>query len=263
MGGCAHDAIPDRIEAGTMLFVAACVGSTLTLSPVIPEHMTATTALLIDAGCSIDVGDEVGGESKSKSNSNSNSNSTSRRRSMTITPPPRGGIRAVDFTTAPYPGVPTDMQPQLCVLNACAEGVAIVRETVFESRWSHVPELRRMGVECDFVDADGDDAVANANANANANAGRALRIVGVGARGLRRADVRGSDLRASAALIVAGLAVMAPMGDGDGDGDGDGEAQGPTRVAGLAHLDRGYEGLDAKLRGVGADVERRPVPPRK
>jgi UDP-N-acetylglucosamine 1-carboxyvinyltransferase len=155
------------------------------------------------------------------------------------------------------------MQPQLCVLNACAKGVAIVRETVFESRWSHVPELRRMGVECDFVDADGDDAVANANANANANAGRALRIVGVGARGLRRADVRGSDLRASAALIVAGLAVMAPMGDGDGDGDGDGEAQGPTRVAGLAHLDRGYEGLDAKLRGVGADVERRPVPPRK
>ena len=134
---------------------------------------------------------------------------------MTITPPPRGGLRAVDFTTAPYPGVPTDMQPQLCVLNACAEGVAIVRETVFESRWSHVPELRRMGVECDFVDADGDDAVANANANANANAGRALRIVGVGARGLRRADVRGSDLRASAALIVAGLAVIAPMGDGD------------------------------------------------
>ena len=145
-----------------------------------------------------------------------------------LTPPAGGarGLSAVDFTTRPYPGVPTDMQPQLCVLAATAKGTSTIRETVFENRFSHVEELAKMG--CD--------------ARRGADE-REVVIRGTGGGSLRAADVRGSDLRASAALVLAGLV-----------------ADGTTRVEGLRHLDRGYERLDEKLAGLGA-VVRRVEPP--
>lgn len=120
-----------------------------------------------------------------------------------------------------------DMQPQLCVMLALAQGVSTVRETVFENRFSHVAELAKMG--CD------------ARVAPWAETPRAV-IKGTGGSPLTGADVRGSDLRASAALVLAGLA-----------------AEGVTRVEGLRHLDRGYEGLDDKLIGLGAVIRRHPM----
>lgn len=226
--GCVHVAIPDRIEAGTMLVAAACTGSTLTLSPVIPAHLEATVGVLRAAGCEVEsVGraaasyyDGLPGEEL-------------RIAAPRGTGAVGGGVgldflTSVDFTTGPHPGVPTDMQPQLCVMLALARGQATVCETVFENRFSHIPELAKMGCEVRF------------------NPGTVQREVVIkGTGGTRLAggvDVRGSDLRASAALVLAGLA-----------------AEGVTRVEGLRHLDRGYEGLDDKLIGLGAVIRRHPM----
>ena len=229
--GCVHDAIPDRVEAGTFLVAAACTGSSLELYPVVSAHLTATIDVLRAAGC--DARFESGPGPR---DTPAPAYATGRRRSLGAPPlerlvltPPAGGARglsAVDFTTRPYPGVPTDMQPQLCVLAATAKGTSTIRETVFENRFSHVEELAKMG--CD--------------ARRGADE-REVVIRGTGGGSLRAADVRGSDLRASAALVLAGLV-----------------ADGTTRVEGLRHLDRGYERLDEKLAGLGA-VVRRVEPP--
>ena len=130
------------------------------------------------------------------------------------------------FATAPFPGVPTDMQPQLCVLASAARGVSLCRETVFESRVAHVEQLRAMGV----------DAVAEGE-TVTVRGGKGESEV---YKTNETRDVFGSDLRATAALVLAGLC-----------------AKGTTRVFGLEHLDRGYERLDEKLRALGADVARR------
>ena len=140
-----------------------------------------------------------------------------------IPPTNRRDARPFAFATAPFPGVPTDMQPQLCVLASAASGASTARETVFESRVAHLEQLRAMGVD---AGEEGDAIV--------------IRGASVESLTLNDVDVFGSDLRATAALVLAGLC-----------------AKGTTRVFGLEHLDRGYERLDEKLRALGADVDRR------
>ena len=223
--GCVHDAIPDRVEAGTFLVAAACTGSTLELYPVVSAHLTATIDVLRAAGCDARFESGAGPRGTPASASGRGRSLGAPPLERLVLTPPAGGARglsAVDFTTRPYPGVPTDMQPQLCVLAATARGTSTIRETVFENRFSHVEELAKMG--CD--------------ARRGADE-REVVIRGTGGEALRAADVRGSDLRASAALVLAGLV-----------------ADGTTRVEGLRHLDRGYERLDEKLAGLGAIVRR-------
>ena len=243
LGGCTHVAIPDRIEAGTMLVAAAVTGSTLTLSPVIPAHLEATVGVLRAAGCEVETVRGVPGSTPGRGGSQHVSYYDGAP-GETLRISPSGGpgifggrgagsrvaLRSVNFTTEPYPGVPTDMQPQLCVMNAVACGTATVRETVFENRFSHIRELAKMGADARLVTGEG------------AEKNRVVAISGTGGMPLTGADVRGSDLRASAALVLAGLA-----------------AEGVTRVEGLRHLDRGYEGLDDKLVRLGAVVRRNPM----
>jgi UDP-N-acetylglucosamine 1-carboxyvinyltransferase len=200
----------------------------VTLAPVVPEHVAATIDVLRAAGCEIAVaehrGEDPGGRGADleKIFGGGGAGGGATRAALTLTPP-RGGapLAAFDVATAPHPGPPTDMQPQFCVLAAVAAGTSTIRETVFEKRFSHVRELAKMG--CDAT-----------------REGEVITVRGAGGVPLRAADVRGSDLRASAALVLAGLA-----------------SDGATRVEGLKHLDRGYERLDEKLRALGADVDRR------
>jgi UDP-N-acetylglucosamine 1-carboxyvinyltransferase len=132
-----------------------------------------------------------------------------------------GLLRGTDVKTLPFPGFPTDMQAQMVTLMSLAEGTSVITETVFESRFMHVEELRRMGAD---IRVEGN------------------RLVVTGRKVLTGAPVMASDLRASAGLIVAGLA-----------------ADGLTQVQRVYHLDRGYERLEEKLRALGADIQRRPM----
>jgi UDP-N-acetylglucosamine 1-carboxyvinyltransferase len=133
-----------------------------------------------------------------------------------------GPLRGTDVRTLPFPGFPTDMQAQMVALMTLAEGTSVVTETVFESRFMHVEELRRMGAD---IRVEGN------------------RLVVTGRRHLTGAPVMASDLRASAGLVVAGLA-----------------AEGVTDIQRVYHLDRGYERIEEKLLGLGADIERQKTP---
>lgn len=184
--------IPDRIEAGTYMVAAAITGGELILENVIPEHVISLTAKLREAGVTVHSlldGMHVKGN---------------------------GTIEPVDIKTLPYPGFPTDMQPQMMALLTLARGTSMVTETVFENRFMHVPELRRMGAG---IRTDGRSAVVS------------------GVRALSGAPVTASDLRAGAALILAGLA-----------------AEGVTEVCGVSHIERGYVGIVEKLKSLGADI---------
>jgi UDP-N-acetylglucosamine 1-carboxyvinyltransferase len=222
LSGCRHRAIPDRIEAGTFLVAAAVTHSALTVEPVIIAHVRSTMDVLERAGCAFEVSAMSG--SAPRDDARKSENVRDARVRLKILPP--DGVdtkmRCVDFVTAPYPGVPTDMQPQLCVLSCVGEGESSARETVFESRFSHARELRSMGVCVREL------------------SGNEVSIRGSAGGKLIARDVTGSDLRATAALVLAGLC-----------------AEGTTRVAGLKHLDRGYEGLEAKLNALGAKIKRR------
>ena len=193
--GTEYTVMPDRIEAGTLLIAAAATGSTITIGPVVPDHLSATTAKLEEMGLHIR---EVSSDRLQIS--------------------PGQHRRAVDVETLPYPGFPTDMQAQMMVLAALSEGDCAISETVFENRLNHVPELNRMG------------------ADIRIRKGVAI-VRGVPA--LSGAPVASTDLRAAAALVIAGLA-----------------GQGVTAVQNLKHLDRGYEDLEGKLRRLGARLER-------
>eukprot|EP00899_Mesostigma_viride_P017293 jgi/Mesvir1/25565/Mv01799-RA.1 len=197
--------IPDRIEAGTFLVAGAITNSTISLSPVIPRHITAIIAKLHATGCKVIM---------------------ERPDQLRIEPAPR--LMPVDITTLPYPGFPTDMQAQFMSLLLHADGMSTVRETVFENRLRHVEELQLMGANVKLV-------------------GNCASVYGQLATDAQRAlfgvPVTATDLRAGAALILAGLA-----------------AEGVTVVEGMHHVDRGYQKLDAKLRGLGADVRRIPCP---
>ena len=190
-----YSIIPDRIEAGTFLVAGAMTQSELSLSPVIPDHLTAVIAKLRAIGADV-VAD-----------------SPNRVRLI-----PTYHRLATDIETLPYPGFPTDMQAQFMALLTLSEGDSVITETVFENRMRHVAELNRMGAD---IRVKGNHAI----------------IRGVPL--LSGAPVLATDLRASAALVLAGLA-----------------AEGVTTIRGLHHLDRGYENLEGKLKQLGAKLER-------
>lgn len=190
-----YSIIPDRVEAGTFLVAGAITHSEISLSPIVPDHLTAVIAKLRAIGA------QVLPEGANR---------------LRIVPAQRH--LATDIETLPYPGFPTDMQAQFMALLTLSDGDSVITETVFENRLRHVAELNRMGAD---IRVKGNHAI----------------IRGVPL--LSGAPVVATDLRASAALVLAGLA-----------------AQGKTTIQGLHHLDRGYENLDAKLQKLGAKVQR-------
>jgi UDP-N-acetylglucosamine 1-carboxyvinyltransferase len=189
-----HDLITDRIEAGTYAVAAAITGGNLEILGGHLEHLGAVAAALEHAGVQIWPTDR--GLMISRS----------------------GPLHAVDIVTEPYPGFPTDLQAQFMALMAIAPGASMIRETVFESRFMHVPELNRLGAN---VLLQGSTALVR------------------GVEHLRGAQVMATDLRASVSLVLAGLV-----------------AEGETTINRIYHLDRGYEALDRKLVQCGADIER-------
>jgi len=197
--GAARRTVPDRIEAGTFLVLSVLTGCGIAVRGARRDHLSALEAKLQAAGVRLtEQGDVL-------------SVSCDRR------------WRSADVVTQPYPGFPTDLQAQWMALMALAEGSSVVRETIFENRFQHVPELVRLGAD---IAIKGNTAVVR------------------GVPRLTGAPVMVSDLRAGAALVLAGLA-----------------AAGTTEVQRIYHLDRGYDRLVEKLRGVGADIERVPGPP--
>ena len=186
--------IPDRIEAATFAAAAAMSGGTITLDRVIPDHFEAALRKLEETGTTI----------------------VRTKDSVTVTGPSRP--RAVDVVTQPFPGFPTDMQAQMIAVCAVANGTSVIEDTIYVDRFTHVPELARMGAK---VELRGNVAIVK------------------GVERLSGAPVMATDLRASAALALAALI-----------------AEGETRISRIYHLDRGYEAFDDKLRGLGARVER-------
>jgi UDP-N-acetylglucosamine 1-carboxyvinyltransferase len=192
--GAEHTVIPDRIEAGTFLVAGAICGQEVTVKRVEPEHIRSVTDVLTRCGFPINIADH----------------------SISISP--NGEAKALELTTEPYPGFPTDMQAQMCALLSTSDGISVVTENIFPQRYMHVAELKRMGAQ---MQLEGATAV----------------IQGVDR--LLGAQVMASDLRASAALVLAGL-----------------KADGVTEVSRVYHIDRGYERLDEKLSELGAHIER-------
>ncbi|MXO75538.1 UDP-N-acetylglucosamine 1-carboxyvinyltransferase [Altererythrobacter aerius] len=192
--GATYCVMPDRIEAGSYACAAAITGGEVLLEGAKAEDMSATIHALRNIGVRVDA--EKGG----------------------VRVAADGKLRAVTLSTAPYPGLATDMQAQLMALLTVAEGASVLHETIFENRYMHVPELARMGAN---IETSGRTAVVH------------------GVAKLHGAEVMATDLRASMSLVIAGLA-----------------AEGQTEVRRLYHLDRGYERLEEKLALVGAQVER-------
>jgi UDP-N-acetylglucosamine 1-carboxyvinyltransferase len=194
LGGCRHRIIPDRIEAGTLLVAGAITGGDVTVTGAAPRHMTATLAKIEECGATLTVdGDRI-----------------------RCVGPERP--RPAEIITSPFPGFATDMQGQVMALLGLADGVSKITETIFENRFMHAAELRRMGAH---IETEGSIAV----------------VRGVDA--YQGAPVMATDLRASASLVLAGLA-----------------AQGTTEVSRVYHLDRGYEALEKKLQSLGARIRR-------
>lgn len=186
--------IPDRVETGTFMTFAGITGGEILIKNCIPEHNDALIAKLTEAGLDIE----------------------RQGTSLKVIGPDRPAAR--DIKTMPYPGFPTDMQAQFMALMCIANGTSIIRETIFENRFMHVAELRRMGAD---IEIEGGSATVK------------------GVSGLKGAAVMATDLRASASLIVAALA-----------------AGGETTIHRIYHLDRGYERIEEKLKRLGAVVER-------
>jgi UDP-N-acetylglucosamine 1-carboxyvinyltransferase len=199
--GAEHTVIPDRIEAGTFLMAAAITGGELGVESCIPEHLTAVLAKLEKAGVQV---------------LRNGTNGSGRPQTLTVKPGSK--LRAQDMTTQEYPGFPTDMQAQYMTLMTQAEGSSVITETIFENRFMHALELARMGA----------DIAVN---------GR--RAVVCGRTTLSGAKIQASDLRASASLVLAGLA-----------------AEGETLIDRVYHIDRGYERIEEKLIQVGAKIVR-------
>ena len=192
--GAHHEVIPDRIETATFAIAAAATDGEVTIHGARPDHLHAVLDKLRDAGVKVE---RIGATLKVK----------------------RGGrLKPVDITTLPYSGFPTDAQAQMMVLMTLTQGISIITERIFESRFMHVSELARLGAD---IAIEGPSAIVK------------------GGRPLSGAPVMASDLRASAALVIAGMV-----------------AKGTTQVNRIYHLDRGYEKIDEKLKGLGARIER-------
>ena len=192
--GARHAIMPDRIETGTYLCAAAATGGDIRLLKTSAAYLDAVVDKLMDAGCEITV----------------------ERDAIRLQAPPR--LKAVSLRTAPYPAFPTDMQAQFMAINCVADGVATIRETIFENRFMHVNELMRLGAN---IQIEGNNAVVR------------------GVDRLEGAIVMATDLRASASLVIAGLV-----------------AEGETVIDRIYHLDRGYERIEEKLAKLGARVRR-------
>lgn len=189
-----HTIMPDRIEAATYLTAAGITRGQITVTPCIAEHLEAVIHKLEQAGVHFNIGEDsvqaIGGEV----------------------------IRNVDIKTNPYPGFPTDMQAQIMAMMCLADGESIITEKIFENRFMHVSELKRMGAD---ISVEGNTAIVRGRSK------------------LQGAPVMATDLRASASLVLAGLA-----------------AKGITELSRVYHLDRGYTRLEEKLSGIGAKIER-------
>jgi UDP-N-acetylglucosamine 1-carboxyvinyltransferase len=192
--GVTHRVIPDRIEAASFVIAGALTGEHVRVAGARAAHLDAFLIKLKEAGVQI-ASDETA-----------------------ITIHGNGRIRSVDVTTLPYPGFPTDLQAQMMVLMAVADGVSVITETIFENRFMHAQELDRMGAD---IRLEGNRAIIR------------------GVRGLSGAPVMASDLRASVALLLAGLV-----------------ANGTTEISRVYHLDRGYEHIERKLSRLGAEITR-------
>lgn len=195
--GCSYSIIPDQIETGTLMIAAAATRGDITIQNVIPTHMEALSAKLMEMGVTVEEGDDT-------------------LRVLCARRP-----KHVNIKTLPYPGFPTDLQQPATVLLSTAEGASIIVENIFESRFKHINEIRRMGAN---VEIDGRVCVVE------------------GVERLTGAPVRATDLRAGAALIVAGL-----MADGE------------TEITGVQYIDRGYDHIENKLKTIGADIHREKV----
>ncbi|MDT8383355.1 MAG: UDP-N-acetylglucosamine 1-carboxyvinyltransferase [Gammaproteobacteria bacterium] len=197
LNGVRYDVLPDRIETGTYLVAAAITGGRILVKDTCPATLDAVLAKLREAGAQIETGpDWISLDMQGRR------------------------PQAVDVHTAPYPAFPTDMQAQFTALNAVAEGVSTITETVFENRFMHMQELERMGAK---VRLEGNTAIIT------------------GREGLTGAPVMATDLRASASLVLAGLV-----------------ARGDTEVHRIYHIDRGYERIEEKLQQLGATIRRVP-----
>ncbi|MBS0375491.1 MAG: UDP-N-acetylglucosamine 1-carboxyvinyltransferase [Proteobacteria bacterium] len=193
-----YEVLPDRIEAGTYLVAGAISRGRVRVRGVRPDHLDAVLAKLREAGASIDSGEDW------------------------VEVDMRGERpRAVDLRTAPYPAFPTDMQAQFAALNTVADGVGTITETIFENRFMHMLEMRRLGAD---IRIEGNTAIIR------------------GVERLTAAPVMATDLRASASLVLAGLV-----------------ADGRTTVERIYHIDRGYERIEEKLKGLGAEILRLPA----
>jgi UDP-N-acetylglucosamine 1-carboxyvinyltransferase len=194
LGGTTHRVMPDRIETGTFLVAAAMTGGGVKLTRTRPDILDSVLEKLREAGVEVEAGEDwLALESDGK-------------------------LKAVNVRTAPYPAFPTDMQAQFMAMNCVASGAARVTETIFENRFMHVLELKRLGAN---IEVDGHTAVVQ------------------GVPRLQGATVMATDLRASASLVLAGLV-----------------AEGQTILERVYHLDRGYEHLEQKLSAVGAKIRR-------
>ncbi|MDD2585284.1 MAG: UDP-N-acetylglucosamine 1-carboxyvinyltransferase [Syntrophomonadaceae bacterium] len=194
MGGVQHTVIPDRIEAGTFMVAAAITKGDVYIENVVLEHIQPVIAKLREIGVEV-----------MPSNS-------------TIRVVGTGKYRSTDIKTMPYPGFPTDMQPQMMALLSTVKGTSIIVETIFENRFMHVQELRRMGAD---IKVEGRVSIMK------------------GKNHLEGASVEATDLRAGAALILAGLF-----------------AEGETEISRIEHIDRGYDSIHTKLKSLGANIKR-------
>ncbi|MDJ0748528.1 MAG: UDP-N-acetylglucosamine 1-carboxyvinyltransferase [Woeseiaceae bacterium] len=195
LGGTRYEVLPDRIETGTYLVAAAMTGGKIRTVNTAPETLEAVLIKLKEAGAHIESGDDwIAIDMQGKRPT------------------------AIDIRTAPYPAFPTDMQAQVCAMNAVADGVGTITETIFENRFQHVLELQRMGAD---IQLEGHTAICT------------------GVDKLTAAPVMATDLRASAGLVLAGLA-----------------ADGDTIVDRIYHVDRGYERIEEKLGQLGASISR-------
>ena len=195
--GCNYTVIPDQIETGTLMIAAAATRGDVNIRGCIPTHMEALTAKLLEMGVRVTENDD------------------------SIRVRPQGIQRAVNIKTRVYPGFPTDLQQPMTSLLCMAQGVSTVSETIFEQRFKHLDELRRMGAKIKLMD-------------------RTVLIEGVPE--LYGAPVTVTDLRAGAALVVAGLM-----------------AKGVTEIYETSYIDRGYERIEEKLRKLGAEIRREPI----
>ena len=192
--GCVYSIVPDMIEAGTYMFAAAATKGDVIVKNVIPKHLEAITAKLIEIGCEVEEGDD----------------------SVRVVASKR--LMRTHVKTMPYPGYPTDMQPQIAAVLSLAQGTSIVTESIFENRFKYVDELTRMGAN---IKVEGNTAIID------------------GVPQLTGARVSSPDLRAGAALVIAGLA-----------------AEGFTVVDDIVYIQRGYEDFEGKLSNLGAEIRR-------